>query len=116
MGGGATATKAVAKIAGVDDRDVAARWTNGGIAVRRDSMPPPAEGQYYWCDLIGLRAIGEEGEPLGVVCGMMETGAHDVLRIEPEGGGEILAPFVDEYVQEVDLAGGAIRLRWRRDW
>ncbi|MGI9306968.1 MAG: ribosome maturation factor RimM [Gammaproteobacteria bacterium] len=107
-----------AKLKDVDDRGEAEKWVNGGIAVARENLPPlTPDGEYYWCDLIGLRALAEDGKTLGKIAGLLRTGAHDVLRIAPEdGGAEILAPFVDEYIAEVDCGAGVIRLHWRREW
>ena len=107
-----------AKIYSIDDRDAAAEWTNGGIAVLRENLPQLADGdEHYWCDLIGLRALDMDGGALGKVSGLLRTGAHDVLRIAPaDGGAEILVPFVDSYVLQTDYAAGEIRLHWRRDW
>ena len=106
------------KLRTIDDREEAAKWTGGGVALLRENLPPlAADGEYYWCDLIGLRALDMDGGVLGKVCGLFRTGAHDVLRIAPEdGGAEILAPFVDEYVLGADRDAGEIRLHWRRDW
>lgn len=106
-----------AKLRTIDAREDAAKWTNGGIAVARESLPQlSTEDGYYWRDLIGLRALDMDGGVLGEVCGLFRTGAHDVLRIAPADGGEILVPFVDEYVLKTDRAAGEIRLHWRREW
>jgi 16S rRNA processing protein RimM len=45
---------------------------------------------------------------------LLETGAHDVLRVAGER--ERLIPFVDAYVREVDLAGKRILVEWGADW
>ena len=106
------------KISQIDHPEDAARWTNGGIAVCRDSLPLlAAADEYYWCDLIGLRALDMNDLPLGEVVGLMRTGAGDILRILPaDSGVEILTPFVDDYVRDVDCEGGTIYLNWRREW
>jgi len=111
-----------AKLHGIDDREAAMEWRGGGIALPRELLPQPPEGEYYWYDLIGLSAVNEEGVTLGRIGGLMRTGAHDILRIVPEDGkdekqnGEILVPFIDQYVLDVDIDGGAVRLHWPADW
>ena len=61
----------------------------------------------------------EAGEALGVVSGLLSTGAHDVLQVR-EGAGEDaverLIPFVAAYVLDVDLAARHIRVSWEKDW
>ncbi|MDM5147377.1 ribosome maturation factor RimM [Candidatus Persebacteraceae bacterium Df01] len=104
------------KISGVDDREQASLWCNADIAVHRADLPVPVDNEYYWCDLVGLTALDDKGDKLGTVSGLMETGANDVLRIEHGDGEEILVPFVDVYVQKVDIEGGNILLDWKRNW
>jgi 16S rRNA processing protein RimM len=63
---------------------------------------------------------------LGEVVGLMETGAHDVLRVQPSGdvpddgmaapAPECLIPFVAAYVDEVDLAQRRITVDWGLDY
>ena len=82
-------------------------------------MPKPAEGEYYWGDLVGLAVENEAGEALGTVKGLVSTGAHDVLQLqegEGEGSVERLIPFVAAYVLDVDLAARRIRVSWEKDW
>jgi 16S rRNA processing protein RimM len=46
------------------------------------------------------------------LCGLQTvSGAPDLLEIAAAQGGEILIPFVAEYLQEVDLEARRIRLR-----
>jgi 16S rRNA processing protein RimM len=79
----------------------------------------PAEGEYYWGDLVGLAVENEAGEALGAVAGLISTGAHDVLQVrdgEGEEAAERLIPFVAAYVLDVDLATRRIRVAWQKDW
>ena len=79
----------------------------------------PAEGEYYWGDLVGLDVVNEADEALGTVSGLLSTGAHDVLQVqsgEGKGAVERLIPFVAAYVLDVDLAARRIRVSWQKDW
>ncbi|ROR29825.1 ribosome maturation factor RimM [Inmirania thermothiophila] len=101
----------VAALAGVADRDAAAALMGAQIAVRRSQLPPPAEGEYYWADLIGLEVRTVEGTPLGKVADLMETGANDVLVVRGER--ERLIPFLPgQVVRRVDVAGGLLEVDW----
>jgi len=104
----------VAKLAGVDDRDAAYALRGQEVSVARSELPPPEENEYYWSDLIGLKAINREGVELGRVESLMETGAQDVLVIK--GRREHLIPFVAAFVGKVDLAGGQIEVDWGEDY
>jgi 16S rRNA processing protein RimM len=75
----------------------------GGLKVRilGSDAAPLEEGEHFLFQLIGLTAETESGERLGVVSDLLETGAHDVLVIQPDSGDEILVPNHPEYVREV---------------
>jgi len=105
----------------VNDRDAAQALTGARIFVSRASFPTPAADEFYWVDLIGLAVINRDGLPLGVVSGLIETGPHCVLKLQPADGGatdaeERLIPFVDAYVDRVDLAGRTIHVDWSADF
>lgn len=99
----------------IPDRDTADKFKGWYVGAPRSAMPAPDENEYYWHDLIGLRIENLGGETLGKVEGLISTGAHDVLRVVDEET-ERLIPFVAAYAQEVDLAGGVIRVDWQKDW
>jgi 16S rRNA processing protein RimM len=101
----------VAHLAGYDDRDLARKLVGAEIAIERDRLPAAAEGEYYWADLVGLKVITLDGTELGVVDHLLETGANDVLVVQGER--ERLIPFVQgQYVREVDLETGLIKVDW----
>lgn len=99
----------------VADRDAAAELMGQEIAVARDDLPPLAEGEHYWADLLGLQVVNRDGDELGTVTGMMDTGVHGVLVVDGEH--ERLIPFVPgEIVDEVDSGTGRIVVDWEPDW
>lgn len=105
----------VARFQGVGDRDGAERLCGTVITVPRAALPPAEEGTYYWADLIGLRVFTLTGQDLGVVTGLMETGANDVLIVQGER--ERLVPFVvGPYVRSVRLEAGRIEVDWDPDF
>jgi 16S rRNA processing protein RimM len=46
-----------------------------------------------------------DGEPIGTVKEIWETGAHDVLVVEGPDGRRVLLPAVGEFLREIDVAG-----------
>lgn len=115
----------VARAQDVDDRDAAESLRGWRILVARSDFPALEAGEYYWVDLIGLDVFNRSHESLGRVLGLVDTGAHPVLRVGPAASAEEtgrtdpperLIPFVDAYVDEVDLPGRCIRVDWSRDW
>jgi 16S rRNA processing protein RimM len=104
----------VATAQDLDDRDAAQALAGARVLVSRASFPTPDANEFYWVDLIGLAVINREQVALGQVVGLIETGPHCVLRIQPAEAGapERLVPFVDAYVDSVDLAGRRIVVDW----
>lgn len=106
----------IARFAGVDDRDAALALAGADIAIDREALADPAPHEYYWADLEGLEVRHRGKRTLGRVAYLVETGAHDVLVVQGEGGQEILIPFVTEkVVLAVDLAKGTIDVDWEWD-
>ena len=104
----------IALLEGIDDRDQAATLVKREIAVTRAQLGPSTPGEYYWADLVGLQVTNLQGEALGHVEGLLETGAHDVLRVVGER--EYLVPYVrDVYVLAIDLAAGTMQVDWHAD-
>ena len=96
------------------DRNAAEALQGARIFVSRASFPTPDDGEFYWVDLIGLAVFNRKDVALGVVIGLIETGPHCVLRIQPAAAAapEVLIPFVDAYVDGVDLPGQRIAVDW----
>ena len=99
------------------DRSAAEALRGARIFVSRANFPKPDEGEFYWVDLIGLAVANRQGRPMGEVVGLIETGPHCVLRIQPADSAtsELLIPFVDAYVDSVDLPGRHIGVDWDHD-
>lgn len=105
----------IAQLEGVNDRNAAEALQGYEIAVPRAELPPAEEDEYYWDDIIGLEVVNLAGESLGKVAGLLESGAHDILRVVA-GELERLIPFTDPIVREVDTETGRIVVDWGKDW
>ena len=92
------------------------------IKVSRSLFPELEEDEFYWVDLIGLQVINLNGELLGQIYDLMDNGVHQVLRVEVEKEGnsgkrkEILIPFVEKFVQNVDLDDKKVLVDWESDY
>lgn len=113
--GGVHTKKLAAQLEGVADRDQAFALKGCEIAVPRSELPPPAEDEYYWVDLVGLDVVNTLGEKLGLVERLFATGANDVLVVK-DGKTERLLPFVGAVILKVDLAARVISVDWGLDY
>ncbi len=102
----------------IADRDAAEAMKGVRIFVSRSSFPAAQAGEYYWIDLIGLSVFNRDAVALGDVVGLIDTGPHCVLRVQPAEAEaeERLIPFVDAYVDSVDIAGRRIVVDWGLDY
>ncbi len=114
----------VAQLGGPGDREAALALRGHGVYVCRSDFPPLETDEFYWVDLLGLDVVNEAAVSLGKVAGMIDNGAHSVLRVEfPSAGkdgqpvtGERLIPFVGVYVKTVDQAAKRIVVDWEADY
>lgn len=95
---------------GVDGREAAealrGRLVQAGVA----ELGPLEPGEYYQFELVGCRVEDGEGRVLGVVSGIWETGAPDVLVVVDDSQRELLIPAAREILREVDVAGRRITI------
>jgi 16S rRNA processing protein RimM len=102
------------KLYSVDDRDKAGELRGALVCAQRSSFPEPAEGEFYWCDLIGAKVVvGASGEerPLGTVRELQAYPSVDVLVVRAaDGGADWEVPLVDNFVSAVDAQAGLVRI------
>jgi 16S rRNA processing protein RimM len=98
----------LARIDGVDDRDAAEALKGVRLYVDRDRLPQPEDDEFYYEDLVGLRAELADGTEIGTVASVEDYGAGDVIEIDRPGARPLLIVFNDANVPEVDLDGGRI--------
>ena len=96
---------------GVDDRDQAEAIRDFEVLVRKDQLPAPKKGEFYWHQLLGLKAVSEDGRELGRVVALEQTNPYlsgnDILVIKADCR-EVLVPFTRQTVKKVDLEKGEI--------
>ena len=109
----------VASAHDVPDRNAAELLKGARIFVPRSSFPTPQEDEYYWVDLIGLAVVNREGLALGQVRELLHTGPQTVLVLAYQEAGkdhERMIPFVNAYIDTVDVTGGRIVADWQPDY
>jgi len=111
-----------AQLVGLVDRDVAEKLKGAQVYVPRSRFPALADDEYYWADLIGLEVVNLDGDVLGTVSGLIESGAHPILEVAgPATAAEEkplqrLIPFVGAHVIAVERPGRCITVDWGLDY
>ena len=105
----------IATMPGIEDKDAADALRGTEVLVPRSALPPPAEGEFYWVDLEGLRVVNVEGTDFGIVSHLFSTGANDVLVARGER--ERMIPFVQpDFIRSVDFDAGVVTVDWDADF
>lgn len=95
---------------GVTDRNEADLLREQYVMVRLEDAVPLEEDEFYLFQALGLAVYTEDGEHLGEVTEVLETGANDVYVVHGERG-EILLPAIDDCVLDVDIEAGKMTVR-----
>ncbi|MCP3982437.1 MAG: 16S rRNA processing protein RimM [bacterium] len=110
----------VLKLAGIDDASAAADLKGKIVQVEESSAPQLPEGRYYAATLVGMSVRDESHGRLGFVRDLLPTAGIDLLvvgakardaSLQGDDENEILIPFADEIVLDVDCDAGEIRVR-----
>ena len=89
---------------GFPDRESVDKFRHALLQIPEAELPPLPEGEYYRFQLIGLTVVNREGEVLGMLDEIIETGANDVYRVHLAEGADLLIPALADVIVSVDLA------------
>lgn len=81
------------------------------LYVKREDAVPLEEDEYYISDVIGMDVVTEEGELLGKLEDVMQTGANDVFVIRLTNDKELLMPVIKDCVLDMDYEAGKVTVR-----
>lgn len=96
------------KLEGIENPEEAETLRGSYLLIDRDKEEPLEEGTYYIVDLLGLEVFSDEGELLGKVDDIFNTGSNDIYVVKDELGKQILLPGTSEVIKDVDLEQGKI--------
>lgn len=98
------------KLASINDRTAAERFTGLSLFVReRDAVPPPP-GSWYIHDLLGCEVLSEKGEFIGSVSDVLEVPGQHLWAVK-NGDSVFYIPAVKEFIARVDITGRRIVVR-----
>ncbi|MDD6035243.1 MAG: ribosome maturation factor RimM [Lachnospiraceae bacterium] len=98
----------ILKFKEIDDCDKAALYRNKDILIDREDAMPLAENEFYICDLIGLSVVTDEGNTLGTLSEVLQTGANDVFEVTLPNKETVLIPYIEDCVKEISLEEGKV--------
>lgn len=102
---GRTGDQFLVQIDGISDRTTAESLRGTELFVERQALPLPAQGEFYYADLVGLTAKTADGKILGKVKGVYNFGAGDMLEI---GDLADFLPFTETAVPSIDFSDNTL--------
>lgn len=100
----------ILKFKGFDNINDIERYKRCPLLVEREDAVPLEEDEYFIADMIGLSVVTEDGEKLGTLRDVIETGANDVYIIDSPSHGEVLVPAIKECILDVDIEAGMMKI------
>ncbi|WP_417218630.1 ribosome maturation factor RimM [Arthrobacter sp.] len=93
----------------VADRNAAETVRGARLFIETEDLEEDDDDTWYEHELTGL-VVHVGDTVVGKVTGLRTNAAQDLLIVEDTDGEEVLVPFVEAIVPEVDIAGGHILL------
>jgi 16S rRNA processing protein RimM len=93
----------LARAQGIEDRSAAEALRGAELFVPRAVLPELAADEFYYSDLEGMEALRPDGSRLGVVHGVANFGAGDLIDVLADDGRRVSLPFTREIVPSIDL-------------
>ena len=93
----------ILKFKGIDNINDIEKYKTKSLYVTRENAVRLRKDEYFIADLLGVDVWEDNGEKLGVLKDVIETGANDVYVITLEDGKELLIPAIKECILDVDV-------------
>ena len=100
----------ILKFKGIDDINDVEKYKKAPLFVTRENAVPLEENEYFIADLIGLSVTSDEGEELGVIDDVLQTGANDVYVVKKAGANDLLIPAIKDCILDVDVENGTMKV------
>lgn len=91
------------KLKGINDINEAEKYKGCYIKLPREKAKKLPENTYFIADLIGIEVFTDNGELLGKVDDIYNSGSADIYVIKDELGKQILLPGIKEVIKEIDV-------------
>lgn len=91
------------KLKGINTIEQAETLKNSYLLRNREDEKPLEEGTYYIVDLIGLEVYEDNGNFLGNLEDIFNTGSNDIYVVKNDLGKQILLPAISNVIKEIDM-------------
>ena len=89
---------------GYDNVNQVEPFKNGMLKITEDQLSELKENEFYYHEILGCKVTTIENEFLGDVVEILSPGANDVWVIKTPEGKEVLIPYIESVVKNVDVS------------
>ena len=100
----------ILKFKGIDNITDVEQYRQKSLYVTRENAVPLGKNEYFIADLIGLKVVSDEGEELGDLSDVLQTGANDVYVVSKENTPDLLIPAIRDCIRQVDIENGTMQV------
>ena len=93
----------ILKLKNVEDMNSAEKLKGSYIKIHRKDARKLPKGKYFIADIIGSEVVTDDGQSLGKVDDIYNTGSNDIYVVKDELGKQILLPGIKDVIKEIDL-------------
>lgn len=83
-------------------------FKEGLLKVPESYLAPLDQDEYYFHEIIGCKVQTVAGEELGTIREILTPGANDVWVIQAKKGKDILIPYIEDIVKEINIPNKTI--------
>ena len=94
--------RCVVKFRGIDTISEAEKYVGAEIKIPAADIPAPEQGSYYTSQLKGCAVFAADGEYIGTITDVLDSGGAQILKVDRENE-ETLIPFAQTYLRNIDL-------------
>lgn len=93
----------IVKFEGYDNPNDIEKYKGKPIYVTRENAVKLEKDEYFVADLYDIEVYEDNGDKLGVIVDVIETGSNDVYTVKCSDGSEILLPAIKQCILDVDI-------------
>lgn len=73
------------------------------LKISEDQLNDLDEGEFYYHEIIDCEVFTDDGKKLGTIKEILSPGANDVWVVKRPGDKDLLLPYIEDVVKEVDV-------------
>lgn len=93
----------ILKFEGFDSINQVEPWKGSSLYITENQLTALEENEYYYHEIIGCEVCTVNGDKIGMIHSILAPGANDVWEVKTEDGREVLIPYIEQVVKEIDI-------------